>query len=1519
MKVSEVEMSVFAQDIMKHKYSHILNGSRAITAGVKDGDKESWPNIAYRVTKNVMRPVGLTMRDKMAKDICRMISERKFMPGGRYLYASGRPYHQTQNCYEFSTEVVTSLGTKQIGELSGKTAKIMTSRGEWVDAEFRCFGEQRLYKIIMSFGQLKKTLYATANHSWRVAKNVTTTEKGRKHFQHKQNVDTIDLKSGDILWQVFGYGIDRTPVSPVGVQHGFVWGDGSLSTGDYQTTVRLCGDKSSAMKTYFDLFPQRQIGEDIEVSLLPSHFKSLVDLSYDRSYLLGWLAGYFAADGCVSKEGNISLTSHDRKAVQHVKDVCYLLGIGCNSIREGKKVSNLDGKEYTHYSVSFDRSTLTEKFFLREQHRERWLANSIKKQTYWKVESVEETDQIEPVYCAVVPNTHEFTLADNILTGNCLLMRVHDSREGWSELLHKSSMALMTGAGIGVDYSDLRHENAIIRRTGGRATGPIALMQMLNECGRGIMQGGSRRCLPSDAPVIMEDGSRKRIDEIVIGDMVHTQYGPRKVTNVFHQGQQEILKITTEHGECFSSENHKWLGTTLMRVPKWLQAKNLKAGWHLYFCSQPTPGGARLNLDWAYTLGYYLGNGCAYSSNRTHEVTFSIPNKHVTEGQIATILKGMEFIAPSIKGTIREGNGECLEIRFRSKDLVKTFQGYKKPHSPFNIPDEIWSSDIESRSAFLAGWLDADGSEHEGRRCRLSNKYASCLIQVKKLFETLGQLSSISGNELHLKAKQVDLFNSTVGKFSHKYKFTATQTSNCIKSEILSVKRIGVHDTYDIEVEDVHEFVAYNHISHNSAIWAGLIWRHPDIHKFIRIKNWSDDVKQLKLKDFNFPATLDCTNISVILDDEFFAAYENEEHPKHAMANQVYWAVVEQMLETAEPGFSVDIGKNSGENLRNACVTGDTEILTDSGYIPIQDCVGKLTRIWNGFEWSEVVPKVTGTNQEIVSVLLSDGRSISCTKDHKFITHDGREVSINELEQGAKLLKHTYPVIENNSTEKPWAYTQGFISADGMDNYSWFWVYDTKYMCLGRMQLEHTSDDTYNRIRVKPSFEKLPKNFVPFYWSNKDKLDWLAGLMDGDGSALSGSGVQIGSVEIEFLLGVQKLLTLLGCNSKVHLMREAGVGHLPNGRGAYKDYNQRAMYRLLISGTAMRHLFEMGLRCERLDLESCLSKNPPHKYTTVVSVDDAGVADEVYCFNEPVRHYGCFNGVVTGQCTEVTSHDDSDICNLGSFNLARIESIEEFERLMPLGVAFLLAGTVYSDVPYPMVDRIRSKNRRLGLGLMGVHEWLLKRGKSYGPDTELGDWMKEYAKSTDIANKIADDWELSRPVKTRAIAPTGTISIVAETTGGLEPIFCVAFKRRYLKGSKWCYQYVVDPTAKRLIKSGVSPDSIEDAYILAQKVERRVSFQAWIQQFVDHGISSTINLPSWGTKYNNSNTVRPFGNMLMKYLPALRGITCYPDGARGGQPLVPCDYEEAIKHTGFEMVEEPMNVCNIAKGGDCGD
>ncbi|MCP4491253.1 MAG: hypothetical protein GY820_28650 [Gammaproteobacteria bacterium] len=293
-------------------------------------------------------------------------------------------------------------------------------------------------------------------------------------------------------------------------------------------------------------------------------------------------------------------------------------------------------------------------------------------------------------------------------------------------------------------------------------------------------------------------------------------------------------------------------------------------------------------------------------------------------------------------------------------------------------------------------------------------------------------------------------------------------------------------------------------------------------------------------------------------------------------------------------------------------------------------------------------------------------------------------------------------------------------------------------------------------------------------------------------------------------------------------------------------------------------------------------------------------------------------------CTEVTSADDSDVCNLGSINMGRVESIEEFNRIVELGTKFLLCGTLKAKLPYDKVYETREKNRRLGLGLMGVHEWLIKRGDRYEVTPELHEWLAVYRDTSDeTSDSFADDLGVSRPVAKRAIAPTGSIGILAGTSTGIEPIFAVAYKRRYLKGKdEWVYQYVIDSAAQELIEFyGADPDNIESALDLAKDYKRRIAFQADVQDYVDMSISSTINLPEWGTEWNNEDTVKDFTDTLAEYAERLRGFTCYPDGARGGQPLTPVKYSEAVDKLGQEFAEgvETHDICDISgKGGSCG-
>ena len=138
------------------------------------------------------------------------------------------------------------------------------------------------------------------------------------------------------------------------------------------------------------------------------------------------------------------------------------------------------------------------------------------------------------------------------------------------------------------------------------------------------------------------------------------------------------------------------------------------------------------------------------------------------------------------------------------------------------------------------------------------------------------------------------------------------------------------------------------------------------------------------------------------------------------------------------------------------------------------------------------------------------------------------------------------------------------------------------------------------------------------------------------------------------------------------------------------------------------------------------------------------------------------NETLRNACTEVTSEDDSDVCNLGSINLGNISSLEEFRSVVALASKFLVCGTLRADLPYDKVYKVREKNRRLGLGLMGIHEWLLQRGKGYEVDDELRTWLACYRDESErSANEHCDRFYISRPVAYRSIAPTGTIGNIA--------------------------------------------------------------------------------------------------------------------------------------------------------------
>lgn len=723
--------------------------------------------------------------------------------------------------------------------------------------------------------------------------------------------------------------------------------------------------------------------------------------------------------------------------------------------------------------------------------------------------------------------------------------------------------------------------------------------------------------------------------------------------------------------------------------------------------------------------------------------------------------------------------------------------------------------------------------------------------------------------------------------------------------------------------------------SRRSAIWAGLHWHHPDVFKFISMKDWPGWLQKRKYEDFHTVAPMDGTNISVILDSDFFAAFEDPLWSKeykygsythrigHQWAQRVYSLAVRHMLETGEPGFSIDAGEHEGENLRNAPVHGNTRVLTENGYVRVADLEGDSSTVWTGKQWAkDVAFRKTGEMVPTVRVEMTGGREIVCDPSHPFLVEKWigvgerrrfvatERVAASDLEEG-DILAVSLPQPLAPQSISLQAYALGFVYGDGSfvqrSKAEVTICAEEKMPCCARLcklpHKQYRSEKGYFRIAFDrdPIFAGRNKDMAPESLSTDWTTSFLAGLFDADGNAdPTQKRIRLSSVRRGFLVGIARMLETAGILSHI-------------SKGGPSGYGGQTSWQLVIAAEYMTRFIET-IPTIRVKLD--LVDYVPYRRSTVkvLSVTPDAPAD-VYCCDVKVEeHSFCAEGVIISNCTEIVSSYNGDCCNLGSLNLARITSKEELQDAVELATLFLLCGTLYSKLPVPYMHDIRTKTRRLGLGIMGVHEWLLQRGQRYGPSPDLAEWLNVYTISG-LSSKIwADRLGISRPVATRSIAPNGTISIVAETTSGVEPIFAVAQKRRYLDGKEWKYQYILDPAAKRMIDRGIPPEQIEDACTLAEDVERRIDFQSWLQKYVDHGISSTINLPEWGSSLNNENRVDGFSKTLYKYLPGLRGITTYPNGSRGGQPLNRVPYTEAVKHLGEVYVEASEGNC---KEGFC--
>lgn len=303
--------------------------------------------------------------------------------------------------------------------------------------------------------------------------------------------------------------------------------------------------------------------------------------------------------------------------------------------------------------------------------------------------------------------------------------------------------------------------------------------------------------------------------------------------------------------------------------------------------------------------------------------------------------------------------------------------------------------------------------------------------------------------------------------------------------------------------------------------------------------------------------------------------------------------------------------------------------------------------------------------------------------------------------------------------------------------------------------------------------------------------------------------------------------------------------------------------------------------------------------------------------------------ISTNPCGEIWLAE-YDCCCLGSVVLPRFVDEEkkeldwdELKKTVTVGVRFLDNVLSVNTYPLPEIKDQCSNLRRIGLGVTGLHDMLLKLGLKYNSAAglEFVDRVMEkvkhwsYEASTDLAEEKGAfpkfDPEkfvksgfcktlkpsLRERIKTKGmrncavntVAPVGTGSMVCDTSSGIEPMFAPAYRRRYRDGDALAEEVVIHPLFARFLIDGKSVKHFQGAHEL--KVKDHFEMQRVVQRHVDNAVSKTINVPH-GLKGEE------LSELYMEFLPELKGVTIYPDGSRENQPLTGMDLDEAIKYAG---------------------